>query len=74
MNKAYTFRLYPNDIQQSVIEKTFNCVRFMHNKMLTDKIKYYLETGKTLKNTPAQYKKNSRSSKKLTVLLLPMFR
>ena len=70
MNKAYKFRLYPNDIQQSVIEKTFNCVRFMHNKMLTDKIKYYFETGKTLKNTPAQYKKEFPFLKEVDSLAL----
>ena len=70
MNKAYKFRLYPNDTQQSVIEKTFNCVRFMHNKMLTDKIKYYFETGKTLKNTPAQYKKEFPFLKEVDSLAL----
>ena len=36
--------------------KTFGCVRFIHNKMLGDRIDYYKETGKQLHNTPAQYK------------------
>ena len=36
--------------------KTFGCVRFIYNKMLSDRLDYYKETGKKLHNTPAQYK------------------
>ena len=57
MNKAYRFRIYPTEEQRAKIEKTFNCVRFIFNKMLADRLAYYSETGKRLKNTPAQYKK-----------------
>ena len=57
MNKAYKFRIYPNESQRVKIEKTFNCVRFIYNRMLSDKLAYFRETGKMLKNTPAQYKK-----------------
>lgn len=56
MNKAYKFRMYPTPQQLTKIEKTFDGVRFIFNKMLTDKLAYYNETGKQLKNTPAQYK------------------
>ena len=56
MNKAFKFRIYPNEEQKAKIEKTFNCVRFVYNKMLEDKLAYYNETGKMLRNTPAQYK------------------
>lgn len=56
MNKAYMFRIYPDDEQRTLISKTFGCVRFIWNKMLSDKKHYYEVTGKTLKNTPAQYK------------------
>ena len=56
MNKAYRFRIYPNEEQRAKIEKTFNCVRFIFNKMLTDRLAHYQETGKLLRNTPAQYK------------------
>lgn len=56
MNKSYKFRIYPNKEQELLINKTFGCVRFIYNKMLNDKIKYYKETAKNLKNTPAQYK------------------
>ena len=33
--------------------KTFGCVRFIYNKMLSDRIVYYKETGQMLNNTPA---------------------
>lgn len=56
-NKAYKFRIYPNEEQKILFAKTFGCVRFVYNRMLSDKIKYYEETGKKLNNTPAQYKK-----------------
>ncbi len=57
MNKAYKYRIYPNSEQKIYFAKTFGCVRFIYNKMLADKIEYYNETKKMLKNTPAQYKK-----------------
>ena len=56
MNKAYQFRIYPNEEQRILIAKTFGCVRFIYNKMLGDKIEYYNQTQKKLNNTPAQYK------------------
>lgn len=57
-HKSYKFRLYPNQEQMLLFEKTFGCSRFIWNQMLADKIQYYKETGQTLKNTPAQYKKD----------------
>lgn len=56
MNRGYKFRLYPNDEQKIMFAKTFGCVRFIYNKMLEDKIKYYEATKQKLNNTPAQYK------------------
>ena len=56
--KAYKFRLSPNREQKLMFAKTFGSSRAIWNMMLADKIKYYEETGKTLKNTPAQYKKD----------------
>lgn len=56
-NKAYKFRLYPNEEQKILFAKTFGCVRFIYNQMLSDKIEHYKETGMKLNNTPAQYKK-----------------
>ena len=56
MNKAYKFRIYPNAEQQIILAKTFGCVRFIYNQMLSDKINHYEETKQKLYNTPAQYK------------------
>ena len=55
-NKAYKFRIYPNEEQKVLLAKTFGCVRFIYNKMLEDKIKHYEETKQMLNTTPAQYK------------------
>ena len=57
MNKAFVFRIYPNKEQSILLAKTFGCARFIWNKMLSDKIDYYETTGKSLKTTPARYKK-----------------
>lgn len=56
--KTYKFRLYPNQDQKQLFAKTFGSSRAIWNMMLADKIAYYKETGKTLYNTPAQYKKD----------------
>jgi len=55
--RAYKYRLYPNREQREYFAKCFGCSRFIYNKMLSDKINYYKETGEMLKNTPSQYKK-----------------
>ena len=55
--KAYKFRLYPNQEQKQLFTKTFGCSRAIWNMMLADKIKHYEDTKETLYNTPAQYKK-----------------
>ncbi|MDR2570400.1 MAG: transposase [Oscillospiraceae bacterium] len=56
MNRVFKFRIYPNTEQRDLFAKTFGCCRFIYNKMLSDKIKYFEETGNNLKPTPAQYK------------------
>lgn len=50
MNKGYKFRIYPSAEQKVMFAKTFGCVRFVYNRMLSDK----LEKKKSV--TPAQYK------------------
>lgn len=55
---AYKFRLLPNLEQRILFEKTFGCSRFIWNQMLADRIAHYKETGESLRNTPAQYKKD----------------
>ncbi|MBR0417464.1 MAG: transposase, partial [Firmicutes bacterium] len=69
-NKAYKFRIYPNTLQQELFSKTFGAARFAYNKMLEDKIAYYEETGKMLKATPAQYKKEYEFLKEVDSLAL----
>ena len=41
MNRAYKYRIYPNEEQKALMEKTFGCVRFIYNKMLQDRIAIY---------------------------------
>ena len=50
--------------------KTFGCVRFLYNRMLSDKIKHYEKTKQKLKNTPAQYKKEFAWLKEVDSLAL----
>ena len=44
INKAYKFRIYPNQAQTILINKTFGCSRFVFNHFLSS----YKETGKGL--------------------------
>ncbi len=41
--KAYKFRLYPNKMQQELINKTLGCTRFVYNTILYEKEKIYKE-------------------------------
>lgn len=43
-HKSFRFRLYPNKAQETLINKTFGCVRFVYNKMLELQEKTYAET------------------------------
>jgi len=56
MNKAYRFRIYPDDEQKGLLVRTFGCVRFTFNRMLEEKRDRYELTGKSLRVTPAKYK------------------
>lgn len=70
MLKAYKYRLYPNKEQEEYFAKCFGCVRFIYNRMLSDKIDYYKETKQKLNNTPAQYKKEFKWLKEVDSLAL----
>ena len=67
---AYKYRLYPNKEQQEYFVKCFGCVRFVYNRMLSDKIDYYKKTKQKLNNTPAQYKKEFEWLKEVDSLAL----
>ena len=56
MNRAYKFRLYPSKDQEVLFSKTFGSVRFVYNKMLSEKIQHYKETKESLKTNPSSYK------------------
>ena len=56
MNTVYRFRIYPNKVQRELFAKTFGCVRFVYNRMLSEKKAHYEKTGKNLSVTPARYK------------------
>ena len=67
---AYKYRLYPNKEQEIYFAKCFGCVRFIYNRMLSDKIEHYKETKQKLNNTPAQYKKEFEWLKEVESLAL----
>ncbi|MDR1399835.1 MAG: helix-turn-helix domain-containing protein [Treponema sp.] len=46
MEKCYKFRIYPNSEQQSLMQKTFGCCRYVYNhflfyKLSTELVKKY---------------------------------
>ena len=48
MEKAYKYRIYPNEKQKELIAKTFGCCRFVYNKYLAQKIELYQTSKKSL--------------------------
>ena len=56
-NTVRKYRLYPNKEQESFFARCFGCVRFVYNRMLAEKQEHYKKTGKSLRVTPAKYKK-----------------
>ena len=47
MYKAYVFRMYPNEKQKILIEKSFGVSRWTYNHFLEEKQRQYKETGKS---------------------------
>ncbi|WP_071803459.1 helix-turn-helix domain-containing protein, partial [Couchioplanes caeruleus] len=47
-NKAYKYKIYPNVNQKKYFSKVFGCVRFLYNKMLSDKKDYYEKNKQSL--------------------------
>ena len=50
-NRAYKFRIYPNDEQKILLAKTFGCVRMVYNHWLDQKIRQYKETKTNITHT-----------------------
>lgn len=47
MEYSYKFRIYPTAEQQTLIQKTFGCARFVYNHFLAQRIAEYNVTGKS---------------------------
>ena len=45
MEYSYKFRIYPNREQQTLIQKTFGCARYVYNHFLAQRIAEYKTTG-----------------------------
>ena len=69
-NMAYRYRIYPDNEQEVMMRKTFGCCRFVYNRMLSDKKEAYEKTGKSLRITPAGYKKDYEWLKEVDSLAL----
>ncbi|MCD2396201.1 helix-turn-helix domain-containing protein [Borreliella burgdorferi] len=50
--------MYPNTNQKKYFSKVFGCVRFLYNKMLSDKKDYYEKINKILLSIRVNIKKN----------------
>lgn len=79
MNKAYKYRLYPDEEHVVLINKTFGCVRFVYNKMLAERklfYELYRDEKETLKQQryllPADYKKEYEWLSEVIALHWPM--
>lgn len=46
MEYSYKFRIYPNHEQQTLIQKTFGCTRYVYNHFLAQRIAEYKTIGK----------------------------
>ena len=55
MYKSYQFRLYPNDSQIIMIQKTFGCTRFVYNHYLEKRKKEHLNCFDMIKDLPNLY-------------------
>ena len=56
--KGYVFRLYPNDKQIKLIEKSFGCSRYIYNYFL-DKNKNHINAYESIKELPKLVKENT---------------
>ena len=62
ITKSYKFRIYPNESQRILIDKTFGCCRFVYNYYLAKSIEDYGRTGKS--NSYSQNSKDYTELKK----------
>ena len=62
MNKAFKFRIYPNNKQKILINRIFGCTRFVYNRMLADRIGHYENTHERLKKEQRKLSKCIKGS------------
>ncbi|ETZ17933.1 Transposase [Borrelia duttonii CR2A] len=55
-NKVYKYKIYPDANQKKYFSKVFGCVRFLYNKMLSDKKDYYEKNKQSLITYPSKHK------------------
>ena len=70
MRRAIKFPIHPTPSQETLIQKTFGCTRFIWNQMLSDEQRVYNETGKHFTPTSASYKKQFPFLKEVDSLAL----
>ena len=70
LNRAIKYRACPTPTQQVLLAKTFGCVRFVWNRMLTDAQQFLNEAGTFFIPTPAKYKKEFPFLKEVDSLAL----
>lgn len=68
--KSYKYRIYPNAEQKQYFAQAFGNVRFIYNKILSDKIAHYEATGENLTIYPARYKEEFEFLKLTDSLML----
>jgi putative transposase len=56
LEKAYKFRIEPNQSQRTLIAKSFGCRRYIYNHLLDERKKAYENTG----NSPSRYDQSNR--------------
>ncbi|GAG89542.1 unnamed protein product [marine sediment metagenome] len=63
VNQTFKFRLYPNNAQAIVLDKTFGCCRFLYNRMLNERKNIY-EQFKDDKDVLKRFNTRQRHSTK----------
>jgi putative transposase len=69
-NKAFKYRVYPNNQQEKLIHKTFGCARFVYNQILGKAKEIYEIEKKNKIITPATLKKEFEFLKEVDSLAL----
>ena len=68
-NKAYVYRIYPDQMQEQLMQKTFGCCRFVYNSLLTLQEERYRSGEKHLSKTEA----NTYCNKVLSAVIRILF-